>query len=112
LDMRSNLIPVVPAAHFMCGGVETDSFGRTSISGLFACGEVACTGIHGANRLASNSLPEGWIFGRRAAEKALLELKTIAFSEQFPEEKILGSFQLPIFPPQKLQQKKAEIQEL
>ncbi|MBK0402384.1 L-aspartate oxidase [Adhaeribacter sp. BT258] len=112
LDMRADLIPVVPAAHFMCGGVKTDASGQTSIPGLYACGEVACTGVHGANRLASNSLPEGWIFGRRAAEAALLTLKSIAFSDLKPEETTTNSVQLPVFPNQKVQRKKAGIQEL
>ncbi|MEJ6952496.1 L-aspartate oxidase [Natronospora cellulosivora (SeqCode)] len=64
-DMRKELIPVVPAAHYSMGGILTDTYGRTSLEGLYACGEVACTAVHGANRLASNSLLEGLVFGHR-----------------------------------------------
>jgi L-aspartate oxidase len=67
LDLARDRLPVSPAAHYMCGGVDTDLDARTSIPGLFAAGEVACTGVHGANRLASNSLLEGLVFGARAA---------------------------------------------
>lgn len=67
LDLATDRIPVSPAAHYMMGGVETDLDGRTSMPGLFAAGEAACTGVHGANRLASNSLLEGLVFGARAA---------------------------------------------
>ena len=67
LDLASDRIPVSPAAHYVMGGVQTDTDGRTSLPGLFAAGEVACTGVHGANRLASNSLLEGLVFGARAA---------------------------------------------
>ena len=67
IDPVTDLIPVAPACHYSSGGVRTDLFGRTTVPGLYACGEVACTGVHGANRLASNSLLEGLVFGRRIA---------------------------------------------
>jgi L-aspartate oxidase len=62
--MTKDYIPVSPAEHYCMGGIKTDVFGRTNIEGFYACGEAACTGIHGANRLASNSLLEGLVFGR------------------------------------------------
>jgi L-aspartate oxidase len=68
LDLARDPIPVGPAAHYIMGGVETDIWGRTSVAGLYAAGEAACTGVHGANRLASNSLLEGLVFGARAGE--------------------------------------------
>lgn len=68
LDPAREWLPVAPAAHYLCGGVLTDLDGRTSLPGLLAAGEVACTGVHGANRLASNSLLEGLVFGARASE--------------------------------------------
>jgi L-aspartate oxidase len=68
IDIARDLIPVGPAAHYMMGGIDTDEWGRTSVPGLFAAGETACTGVHGANRLASNSLLEGLVFGARAGE--------------------------------------------
>ncbi len=73
LDPRRDPIPVAPAAHYMIGGVVTDGRGRSTLPGLYAIGECACTGVHGANRLASNSLSECFVFGRRAALAALDE---------------------------------------
>jgi L-aspartate oxidase len=71
LDLARDLIPVRPAAHYLMGGIRTDLNGRTSLPGLYAAGEAACTGVHGANRLASNSLLEGLVFGARAAQAML-----------------------------------------
>jgi L-aspartate oxidase len=74
IDPATDGIPVAPAQHFLCGGVRTDSCGATGVAGLYAVGEVAATGVHGANRLASNSLVEGMVFGRRVAARLTLDL--------------------------------------
>src|ERR1019366_8218783 len=73
IDVTRELIPVAPAAHFMMGGITTDLHGRSTLPGLYAVGESACTGLHGANRLAPNSLRECFVFGARAASTALAE---------------------------------------
>lgn len=84
MDMTKEPLPVVPAAHYMCGGVATDMFGRTDINRLYAIGETACTGLHGANRLASNSLIEASVYAHKAAQKAVEDLKS-ADSSFLPE---------------------------
>lgn len=81
MDMTRDLIPIRPAAHYVMGGVRTDLDGRTTLPGLYAAGEVACTGVHGANRLASNSLLEGLVFGARAAFAITKESTAAKLSE-------------------------------
>ncbi len=100
LDVPSDLIPVRPAAHYMIGGVRTDLDGGTDIANLLACGEVACTGLHGANRLGSNSLLEGLAFGHRCARTAMEGLERMAEPlsvhalQGLPQEPAYGSLNL------------------
>ena len=81
IDITSDLVPVRPAAHYVMGGVKTDLAGRSTVPGLYAAGEVACTGVHGANRLASNSLLEGLVFGARVAEAMRDERSSVSASQ-------------------------------
>lgn len=85
-DLSTDLIPVVPAAHYLCGGISVDLDGQTTLENLFAVGECSNTGLHGANRLASNSLLEAMVFGHRAAEKTL---ELLSSSANHPTEKPL-----------------------
>ncbi len=90
LDLTTDPIPVKPAVHYMMGGVRTDLDGFTGVERLFAAGEVACTGVHGANRLASNSLLEGLVFGRRAGRAAALASSPARFPETVLRRTLAG----------------------
>lgn len=85
IDVAKDMIPVAPAAHYSCGGIKTDEFGRTSIKNLYAAGECASTGLHGANRLASNSLLEAMVFGHRCFIDAAQRINSISFKQDIPD---------------------------
>lgn len=85
IDITRDHIPVVPAAHYICGGIKVDMNGRTWINHLYAAGEVSCTGLHGANRLASNSLLEAIVFSNRAATASIKEIRELSINEKIPD---------------------------
>ncbi len=94
VDITTELVPVTPAAHYFCGGVWVDGFGRSSVKNLYAIGEVSCTGLHGANRLASSSLLEGIVWGQRSAEHIVNQLgKDIYLAENIPAWRNTGIYE-------------------
>lgn len=93
IDPAKNMIPVVPAAHYICGGIEVDENGCTNIESLYAAGECSCTGLHGANRLASNSLLEALVFADRASKHAITHVKNYTLKMEVPEWNAEGTVQ-------------------
>lgn len=91
IDPLKQLIPVAPAAHYSCGGIKTDEYGRTSIINFYACGECASTGLHGANRLASNSLLEALVFAHRCFIDCHKHIEQLSFKEEIPEWNAAGT---------------------
>ena len=93
IDVSKHLIPVAPAAHYSCGGIKTDEWGRTSIKNLYAAGECASTGLHGANRLASNSLLEAMVFAHRCYMDAALKVPELSYKNDIPDWNARGTTQ-------------------
>jgi len=93
IDVTKDMIPVSPAAHYSCGGIKTDEWGRSSIKNLYACGECASTGLHGANRLASNSLLEAIVFAHRCYIDATENILSISLKENIPDWSARGTSQ-------------------
>ena len=91
IDVMQQMIPVAPAAHYCCGGIETDSNGHSSIRNLYICGECSSTGLHGANRLASNSLLEALVFAHRCAVDAAARIDNIQFYDNVPDWNASGT---------------------
>lgn len=110
LDIRKDYIPVAPAAHYYIGGVKTDILGRTTLPGLFAAGETACTGVHGANRLASNSLLEGLVFGIRSGRNAVDYFLLNRLEQKTRENKSPSPAENSVAPD--LKKMKSEVQEM
>ncbi len=95
LDITKGLVPVAPAAHYMMGGIKTNSWGETNIAGLFAAGETACTGVHGANRLASNSLLEAVVFSKRIVKRTTMEAEASSTDQGKEVHHTLGQRRVP-----------------
>ena len=93
IDIAVQMIPVAPAAHYSCGGIKTDEWGRTSIHHLYACGECSSTGLHGANRLASNSLLEAMVFAHRCYIDVIEKIHTKTFQDKTPDWNAEGTSQ-------------------
>ena len=91
IDITKHMIPVAPAAHYSCGGIKTDEWGRSSVRNLYACGECASTGLHGANRLASNSLLEAMVFAHRCYVDAAEKIISISFNDNIPDWNARGT---------------------
>lgn len=91
IDVMKDLVPIAPAAHYSCGGIKTDEWGKTSIKNLYACGECASTGLHGANRLASNSLLEALVFSHRCYLDSVKQVDKIAFNDNIPDWNAQGT---------------------
>jgi L-aspartate oxidase len=91
IDVSKNMIPVAPAAHYSCGGIKTDEWGHSSVTGLYACGECASTGLHGANRLASNSLLEAMVFAHRCYLDAVARIEKLQELPPIPDWKAAGT---------------------
>jgi L-aspartate oxidase len=93
IDVATEMIPVAPAAHYSCGGIKTDEWGQTSIGNLYACGECASTGLHGANRLASNSLLEAMVFAHRCYMEGIHRVSSVALRTDLPDWNAHGTAQ-------------------
>lgn len=91
IDVSKEMIPVAPAAHYLCGGVRADHYGNTNIANLYCCGEIAHTGLHGANRLASNSLLEALVFAHRCYEDAVTKIDNAGYQDNIPEWQTEGT---------------------